>query len=137
MFHEQEKQINKKIWSTTKSLAPLYKNKDLSLPNRKKIIKNIIVPVALYGAPAWADLCLTKRINIRRKISMAAKNVLNYGIRFPTDALYDQLKIPIAEDFGKDERNKLWLSLKNEKTYIALAESMSLAWPENFVYQPP
>lgn len=101
--------------------------------NRRAIVSQILIPTATYGLACWSSVAKTRLIDVRRKISMAAKTCLRLPRRYPTDQLYDRLGTVPFEDLAAAARKTLRESLlaANDDNLGNLATQMALVWPES------
>lgn len=71
------------------------------------LIKQIVLPEVLYAAPAWATTNKTRLIQLRRKFSLFAKNVLGHNTRHATIELYNELKLNTIEEIVEQSTEKM------------------------------
>lgn len=84
---------------TTRLLYPFINRKsDLSIENKKLIIKTIFHPILFYAAPAWHDTsaCHIKRLQIAQ--NKLLKMIFNLPFYFSTTGLHSLSNIPFVKD---------------------------------------
>lgn len=110
------------------------------------------IDLVLYSAPFLADdvrveedlfsdhfaitikihlVSKTNAIALRRSFSRSAKTMLNLPRDFPTERLYEKLKMPLIEQQMLESKNKLLnrLAEKNIPNLDLLSNEIRLAWP--------
>lgn len=101
-----------KVIAASRSLFAMTAGNSLDLRNRHLLLKQVLWPTITYAASAWNTARKSEVIYLRRSFSRAAKSMLKLNIRFPTELLYDNLNLPLLEEFVGDARAKLIENMK-------------------------
>lgn len=115
LFHQHANQLIAKLTNIGITLRPITNNAFLSHTHRLTLLKTTAWPALMYGAAAWATLCKTKKILLRRKFSMLCKRVLRLPRSHPTAALYDTIRKELPEDSIEMARSLLAFKLINSE----------------------
>lgn len=103
-----------KVLNTLRKLTGLHKPKVISRHHATLIIKQIIMPQALYAAASWATVSTTRKIELRRKISICAKLFLGLDRMHSTNDLYKSLNILLIEDIVNAAPHKMISQLESQ-----------------------
>lgn len=133
LFKDHVEHAKHKVMNTLRKLTALHKPKVLDGRYAQLIVKQILMPQALYASAAWATVCNTAKINLRRKISISAKLFLNLDRMHRTIDLYQDMNSPLIEDIIYRAPHKLIARLENTN----LPHLRELADRLRFVYDDP